>query len=76
MSTRDVAHDECPNCLQRFEILLVKFRLAGVQMIRACPNCALMCDEPEARVGIREIFEQTSIVKAQVKRVRSYVVRS
>jgi hypothetical protein len=65
MSTRSVSHDECPNCLQRFEILLVKFKLAGVQMILACPNCALMCDEPEASVGIREIFEQAPSIQPQ-----------
>jgi hypothetical protein len=58
MSASGASHDECPNCRRRFEILFVKFRLAGVQMISACPNCALMRDEPEARVGIREIFEQ------------------
>lgn len=53
MSIRDV----CPNCRQRFEILFVKFRLAGVQTISACPNCAMISDEPETRVAICEIIE-------------------
>jgi hypothetical protein len=52
-----VSHDECPNCRRRFEILFVKFRLAGVQMISACPNCALINDVPEARFGVREVFK-------------------
>jgi hypothetical protein len=34
--------DYCPNCRQGYEILLVKFGLAGVRMITACPNCALV----------------------------------
>ena len=45
MSIDDVPHDDCPNCHQRFEIVLVKFKLAGVQMIGACPNCAMIQDE-------------------------------
>jgi len=49
--------DICPNCRQRFEILFVKFRLAGVQMISACPNCAMVSDEPETRVTVCEIVE-------------------
>ena len=53
MSIRDV----CPNCRQRFEILFVKFRLAGVQMISACPNCAMVSDEPETHVAVCEIVE-------------------
>ena len=65
MSARGVSHDECPNCRQRFEILLVKFKLAGVQMISACPNCALMCHGSEAGVGIREIFGQAPSIQPQ-----------
>lgn len=57
MSMRDVSHDDCPNCRQRLEIIFVKFRLAGVQMISACPNCAMISDEPEAHVEICEIVE-------------------
>jgi hypothetical protein len=53
MSIRDV----CPNCRQRVEILFVKFRLAGVQMISACPNCAMISDEPETRAEICKIVE-------------------
>jgi hypothetical protein len=43
MDRGDTSHDACPNCGQRFEILLVKFALAGVRMIAACPNCAMVC---------------------------------
>jgi len=53
MSIRDI----CPNCRQRFEILFVKFRLAGAQTISACPNCAMISDEPETRGAICEIIE-------------------
>ena len=49
--------DICPNCRQLFEILFVKFRLAGVQTISACPNCAIISDEPETRGAICEIIE-------------------
>jgi len=42
MDTGDIPPDDCPNCHQRFEILLVKFALAGVHMITACPNCAMV----------------------------------
>jgi hypothetical protein len=51
MGIRDASDDVCPNCRQRFEIVLVKFNLAGVQMIGACPNCAMINDD-----GLREIF--------------------
>jgi hypothetical protein len=57
MSIRDV----CPNCRQRFEILFVKFRLAGVQMISACPNCAMISDEPETRVAVCEIVDAQAL---------------
>lgn len=53
MSTGGVSHDDCRNCRQRFEILLVKFKLAGVQMISACPNCAMIHDGSEASVRVR-----------------------
>jgi hypothetical protein len=43
----------------------VKFRLAGVQMISACPNCAMIAFESEAPVGIREIFEQAPSIQPQ-----------
>jgi hypothetical protein len=65
MSNRNVSCDDCPNCRQRLEILLVKFKLAGVQMISVCPNCAMIFDEPQARVGIREIFEQAPSIQPQ-----------
>jgi hypothetical protein len=65
MSNRNESCDDCPNCRQRLEILLVKFKLAGVQMIRACPNCAMICGEFETRVGIREIFEQVPSIQPQ-----------
>lgn len=42
MDSGDKSHDDCPNCRQRFEILLVKFALAGVHMVTACPNCAMV----------------------------------
>ncbi len=45
MSVRDASDDDCPNCRRRFEIVLVKFKLAGVQMISACPNCAMIHDD-------------------------------
>jgi hypothetical protein len=63
MSDRNLSCDDCPNCRQRLEILLVKFKLASVQMISACPNCAMICDELEAAVGIREIFEQAPSIQ-------------
>jgi len=42
MDTGDLPPDDCPYCHQRFEILLVKFALAGVHMIAVCPNCAMV----------------------------------
>jgi len=42
MDIGDISSDVCPNCRQRFEILLVKFGLAGVHMVTACPNCAMV----------------------------------
>jgi hypothetical protein len=51
MEVGDMAHDDCPNCRQRFEILLVKFALAGVRMVTACPNCAMV--PVEDRNGMR-----------------------
>jgi hypothetical protein len=42
MDRGDMSRDDCPYCRQRFEILLVKFALAGVRMISACPNCAMV----------------------------------
>jgi hypothetical protein len=42
MDSGDRSHDDCPNCRQRYEILLVRFALAGVHMITACPNCAMV----------------------------------
>ncbi len=42
METGEISHDDCPHCHQRLEILLVKFALAGVHMITACPNCAMV----------------------------------
>jgi hypothetical protein len=42
MEIGDVANDDCPNCRQRFEILLVKFALAGVRMVTVCPNCGMV----------------------------------
>jgi hypothetical protein len=52
--------DHCPNCRQGYEILLVKFGLAGVRMITACPNCALVrgdqFDGQRQRPGWRKIW--------------------
>jgi hypothetical protein len=61
MSVRSASCDDCPNCRQRLEILLVRFKLAGVQMLSACPNCAMMAEEPETSVAIQGIFETLSI---------------
>jgi hypothetical protein len=33
--------DRCPYCRSSFEIVGVKFRLSGVAVITACPNCAI-----------------------------------
>jgi hypothetical protein len=42
MDSGDKSRDDCPNCRQRLEILSVKFALAGVHMVTACPNCAMV----------------------------------
>jgi hypothetical protein len=61
MSVRSTSCDDCPNCRQRLEILLLKFKLATVQMIIACPNCAMICDGPETSVAIQDIFKTRAL---------------
>jgi hypothetical protein len=35
------ADDLCPYCRRSLEIVYVKFRFSSVDMITACPNCAI-----------------------------------
>jgi len=63
MSIDDVPHDDCPNCHQRFEIVLVKFKLAGPQMIGACPNCAMIQDnDPKRASWLREFWKREHLL--------------
>ncbi len=39
------ADDLCPYCRSSLEIVYVKFRFSGVDMITACPNCAIASAE-------------------------------
>ena len=62
MSVCDVSDDECPNCRIRFEILLIKFKLAGVRMISACPNCAMIHGDSSNRaVVVRKFLEARTL---------------
>src|SRR5438477_11219833 len=41
--------DRCPYCRSPFEIVSVKFRLTGVDIVASCPNCGMAsADEPHA----------------------------
>jgi hypothetical protein len=63
MNIDDVSHDDCPHCHQRFEIALVKFKLAGPQMISACPNCAMIQDnDPKRASWLREFWEREHLL--------------
>ena len=45
MASYDADAGFCPQCSQYFKIVAVKFRLRGVQVVAACPNCALVCND-------------------------------
>jgi hypothetical protein len=64
MQLSDQSHDDCPNCRQRFEILLVKFALGGVRMITACPNCAMV--HGDHRDGKRRSEKRWKRVRFQI----------
>ncbi len=51
MEIGERSNDNCPNCGQPFEILLVKFGLGSVHMITACPNCAMVCADERKGKG-------------------------
>ena len=63
MSIGDLSHDDCPNCHQRFEIVLLKFKLAGPQMISACPNCAMIQDnDPKRASRLGELWKREHLL--------------
>ena len=43
--SKNRAADLCPYCRSSLEIVYVKFRFSGVDMITACPNCAMASAE-------------------------------
>jgi hypothetical protein len=49
MTGSDVFEDICPNCRDRFEILLVRFKLSGALVLTVCPNCARVSANKRAR---------------------------
>jgi hypothetical protein len=67
MGHRDASDDVCPNCRQRFEIVLVKFKLAGVQMIGACPNCAMIHDDGPSWFGKSSQGQRLSIQSSSTR---------
>ena len=40
MSEDVAAEDRCPHCRFAFEIICVKFELAGTRTLAVCPNCS------------------------------------
>src|SRR6267142_6341750 len=49
VSVNETRGDDCPHCLVPLEIVLVRFRLSRVVMIRVCPNCAFASAEYSAQ---------------------------
>ena len=49
VSVNETRGDDCPHCLVPLEIVLVRFRLTRVVMIRVCPNCAFASAEDSAQ---------------------------
>jgi hypothetical protein len=69
MDSGDKSHDDCPNCRQRFEILLVKFALAGVLMITACPNCAMVRGDSRSEKRWSDKWRKRGRARAPLRRV-------
>jgi hypothetical protein len=63
------SHDVCPHCRQRLEILLVKFALAGVHMIAACPNCAMVRGDRRSEKRWSDKWRKRGRVQALIKRI-------
>ncbi len=40
--TAELSKDECSYCRLPFEIVRVKFGLAGLSFVETCPNCGLV----------------------------------
>jgi hypothetical protein len=57
VSVNETREDSCPHCLSPLEIVLVRFRLTGTVMIRACSNCALASAEDSAQRRPLDLFQ-------------------
>ena len=69
MDSGDKSHDDCPNCRQRLEILSVKFALAGVHMITACPNCAMVRGDNRSEKRWSNKWRKRGRAQAPLRRV-------
>ncbi len=56
MNASKAPEDDCPSCRERLEIVSVKFKLSGVQMLTVCPNCAEARTNEAARSQPRPLF--------------------
>ena len=57
-----VEADICPYCLNRLEIVSLKFRWRGAAMIMSCPNCAI--------TSVADCRAAKSVAHAQPKKLR------
>jgi hypothetical protein len=56
MNASEASEDDCPTCRERLEIVSVKFKLSGVQLLTACPNCRGAGAKGPARSEPRRLF--------------------
>ena len=72
--SNDQADDRCPYCQSSFEIVCVKFRLGGVEIISTCPNCAVASAE-ECRSAESKILVEAKQLANTTRSVWQGVVR-
>jgi hypothetical protein len=53
--------DLCPYCRGPFEIVVVKLRFRGTEMVASCPNCALAAPDSWSTVQTRPDNQEKSV---------------
>jgi hypothetical protein len=56
VSVNETREDNCLHCHSTLDIVLVRFKLTGTVMMRACSNCALACAEDSAQRRPLDLF--------------------
>ncbi len=57
VGVNETREDNCPQCLNPLEIVVVRFRLTRTVMVQVCPSCAVMsADNPAQQGFLRHLF--------------------